>query len=171
MKQWCALYVFLYSYPLDNRFGFSISVQPEITPLLIFFFNVKNLFFKRMQVCDKLAKWLIMLGFMDLRWPRVARRSNAALLLFYLGRKMFTQCSKMFSFQVKSNIQNNILTLHMHAWLKGYDDRQMDKNNPGMRFKQKWWMKWTNSTKCCLPPSSYTQGPLGDLNESLNMWS
>ena len=27
-------------YPLDNRYGFSISVQPEITPLLQFIFNV-----------------------------------------------------------------------------------------------------------------------------------
>ena len=27
------------------------------------------------------AKWLIMLGFMDLKWPRVARRSNVGLVL------------------------------------------------------------------------------------------
>ena len=25
-------------------------------------------------------KWLIMLGFMDLKWPRVARRSNVGLV-------------------------------------------------------------------------------------------
>ena len=27
-----------------------------------------------------MAKWLIMLGFMDLKWPRVARRSNVCLV-------------------------------------------------------------------------------------------
>ena len=111
---------------LNFLYQFNLRLHHFWFVFLFCFFNVKNLFFKRMQVCDKLAKWLIMLGFMDLRWPRVARRSNAALVLFYLGRKMFTQCSKMFSFQVKSNIQNNILTLHMHAWWKGWslnDDR------------------------------------------------
>ena len=30
--------------------------------------------------CDWLAKWIIMLRFMDLRWPRVFRRSNVGLV-------------------------------------------------------------------------------------------
>ena len=36
--------------------------------------------FKSWQVCDWLAKWIIMLGFMDLRWPRVFRRSSVGLV-------------------------------------------------------------------------------------------
>ena len=43
----------------------------------------KKKFFKILeswQVCDWLAKWIIMLRFMDLRWPRVFRRSNAGLV-------------------------------------------------------------------------------------------
>ena len=36
--------------------------------------------FKSWQVCDWLAKWIIMLRFMDLRWPRVFRRSNVGLV-------------------------------------------------------------------------------------------
>ena len=44
----------------------------------------KKKFFKILeswQVCDWLAKWIIMLRFMDLRWPRVFRRSNAGLVI------------------------------------------------------------------------------------------
>ena len=47
----------------------------------------KKKFFKILkswQVCDWLAKWIIMLRFMDLRWPRVFRRSNAGLV-FMMG--------------------------------------------------------------------------------------
>ena len=50
VKMWCQelhththtyIYIYIYIYyPLDNRCGFSISVQPEITPLLQFIFNV-----------------------------------------------------------------------------------------------------------------------------------
>ena len=68
-------------YPLGNRYGFSISVQPEITPLFIFL-RLKK-FFKSSQVCDWLAK-LIMVGFMVLQRPRVVRRSNVGLVLIYI---------------------------------------------------------------------------------------
>ena len=40
----------------------------------------KKEIFKSCQVCDWLAKWLMVLGFMDLRWPRVYRRSNVGLV-------------------------------------------------------------------------------------------
>ena len=45
--------------------------------------------FKIRQVCDWLAKWLIMLGFMDLRWPRVflrflARVGLLCIEIFYI---------------------------------------------------------------------------------------
>ena len=43
--------------------------------------NVKKK--KSWQVCDWLAKWLIMSGYMDLRRPRVYRRSNVGLVTFY----------------------------------------------------------------------------------------
>ena len=36
--------------------------------------------FKSWQVSDWLAKWIIMVQFMDLRWPRVFRRSNVGLV-------------------------------------------------------------------------------------------
>ena len=36
--------------------------------------------FKSWQVSDLLAKWIIMLRFMDLRWPRVFWRSNIGLV-------------------------------------------------------------------------------------------
>ena len=38
-------------------------------------------FFNSGHVCEWLAKWIIMFGFMDLRWPRVFRHSNIGLAL------------------------------------------------------------------------------------------
>ena len=40
--------------------------------------------FTSWQVCDCLAKWIIMLRFMDLWWPRVFRRSNVGLVQNYM---------------------------------------------------------------------------------------
>ena len=80
------LYIYIYVYiydALDNRSGFSISVQPGIdctTSHNSFSLNVWFFFFKSWQVCDRLAKWIIMLRFMALRWPRVFRRSNVGLV-------------------------------------------------------------------------------------------
>ena len=75
---------------LDNRYGFSISVQHWIdcTTFHSFFswkvWKKRNVFkiFKSWQVCDWLAKWINMLRFMDLRWPRVFRRSNVGLVKY-----------------------------------------------------------------------------------------
>ena len=47
--------------------------------------------FKSWQVCDWLAKWIIMLRFMDLRWLRVFRRSNVGLVLFYCVQSIHRQ--------------------------------------------------------------------------------
>ena len=66
---------------LDNRYGFSISVQPGIDCTTFQFFKI----FKSWQVYDWLAKWMIMLRFMDLRWPRVYRRSNVGLVPAAVG--------------------------------------------------------------------------------------
>ena len=76
------IYIYIW---YDNRYGFSLSVQSGIdctTFHRFFSWNVRIFFFffKSSQVCDWLAKWIIMLRFMDLRWPRVFRRSNAVLL-------------------------------------------------------------------------------------------
>ena len=58
VKMWCQefdiyllanIYIYIYRYhPLDKRYGFSISVQPEITSLLRVFFSMlkKNVFQK-----------------------------------------------------------------------------------------------------------------------------
>ena len=82
-------YIYTYIYDaLDNQCGFSISVQTGIdcTTFHCFFsWKVwKKMFFKifkSWQVCDWLAKWIIMLQFMNLRWPRVYRCSNVGLVI------------------------------------------------------------------------------------------
>ena len=56
----------------------------------------KKKIFKSCQVCDWLAKWIIMLRFMDLRWPRVFRRSSVGLVyssktcMFWCYTDLFT---------------------------------------------------------------------------------
>ena len=77
------IYLYIYRYhPLDNWYRFSVSVQPEITPLLSVFFPMfkKNVFQKLagLWLVGKVVNryLLIMLDLMGLRWPRVARCSN-----------------------------------------------------------------------------------------------
>ena len=57
--------------------------------------------FKSRQVCDWLAKWIIMLRFMDQRLLRIFRRSNVGLVTFYNSRD--TSVVKLFHvvFQLK----------------------------------------------------------------------
>ena len=58
-----------------NNGSFKSEVDPhQFNP------REKKEVFKSWQVCDWLAKWLIVLGFMDLRWPWVYRRSNVGLV-------------------------------------------------------------------------------------------
>ena len=69
---------------VDSQYRFSISVQPDIAPFSQYLFNVKKMAIKickSWQVCDWLAKWLVMLGFMDLRRLMISRRSNVGLVL------------------------------------------------------------------------------------------
>ena len=65
--------------------NWSTSVQPAIAPLFIISFQCfkkkKKKVFKNWQVYDWRTKWLIMLGYMDLRRPRVYRRSNVGLVI------------------------------------------------------------------------------------------
>ena len=82
---WCQeldIHICIYTYhPLDNRYGFSISFQLKI-PLFVSFQYKKNGFQNFQQLA---GLWLVgevvsHLGFMDLRRPSVARRSNVSLV-------------------------------------------------------------------------------------------
>ena len=93
------IYIYYIYDALDNRYGFSISVQHGIdctTFHSLFSWKVwKKMIlkiFKSWQVCDWLAKWIIMLRFMDLRWPRVFRRSSIGLVFLSsaAGERNFT---------------------------------------------------------------------------------
>ena len=64
-----------YLYMYLNNGSFKSEVDPHQFNL-----RERKKIFKSWQVCDWLAKWLIVLGFMDLRWPRVYRRSNVGLV-------------------------------------------------------------------------------------------
>ena len=72
-----------------NNGSFKSEVDPHQFNL-----RERKKIFKSWQVCDWLAKWLIVLGFMDLRWPRVYRRSNVGLvttLYFYESHSLCLQ--------------------------------------------------------------------------------
>ena len=60
--------------------NFKLEVDPHEFKLRLHHFKKKQKI-KSWQVCDWLAMWFIMLEFMDLRWPRVFRRSNVGLVL------------------------------------------------------------------------------------------
>ena len=82
------IYIYIYLYDaLDNRYEFStLDWLLHHFSQFLFMKSLKFFFFlilKSWQVCDWLAKWIIMLRFMDLRWPRVFRRSNAGLVIFF----------------------------------------------------------------------------------------
>ena len=130
------LSVYVYD-ALNNRFWFSISVQPEIDCTTFQFFFMKcltNIFlkiFKSWQVCDWLAKWIIMLEFMDRRWPRVCRRSSVGLVqstvcnfcdsishpqhydTYTLDMKVFESNSKQHVFT--SNVDEGLMVCDWHA--------------------------------------------------------
>ena len=76
MSQACALLIdnvgnYLY---LNNG-----SFKSEVDPHQFNLREKKKEIFKSWQVCDWLAKWLIVLGFRDLRWPRVYWRPTSVL--------------------------------------------------------------------------------------------
>ena len=79
-------YIYMYIYMMLLIIGMDFLYQFNlgfIAPLFSFFScKVWKKKFKCWQVCDWLAKWMIMLRFMDLRWPRVYRRSNVGLVYF-----------------------------------------------------------------------------------------
>ena len=76
-----------------NNGSFKFEVDPHEFNLRLHHFSQfqrkgRKKKFKSWQISDWLAKWLIGLGFMDLRWLRVYRRSNVGLVIFeiYLQR-------------------------------------------------------------------------------------
>ena len=90
------MYIYIYLYDaLDNRHGFSTWDWLHHFSQFLFMKSLKKkMFFKILkswQVCDWLAKWIIMLRFMDLRWPRVFRRSNAGLVIVRRAGLLWSQ--------------------------------------------------------------------------------
>ena len=92
------IYIYIYIYMMlliiDVEFLYQFNlglIAPIFTVSFHEKFEKKNVFkiFKSWQVCDWLAKWIIMLQFMDLRWPRVFRRSNVGLVDYV--RSIFVQ--------------------------------------------------------------------------------
>ena len=77
------IYMTLLIIDMDFLYQFNMGL---IAPLFTVSFHEKfekKLFFeifKSCQVCDWLAKWIIMLRFMDLMWLRVFRHSNVGLV-------------------------------------------------------------------------------------------
>ena len=70
---------FLYQFNLELIAPlFTVSFHEEFEKKMVF------KIFKSRQVCDWLAKWIIMLRFLDLRWPRVFRRSNVGLVILII---------------------------------------------------------------------------------------
>ena len=79
-------HIYIYDMIIDMDFLYQFNlglIAPLFTGSFHEMFEI-FFFFKSSQVCDWLAKWIIMLRFMDLRWPRVFRRSNAVLLLIQI---------------------------------------------------------------------------------------
>ena len=78
------IYMTLLIIDMDFLYQFNMGL---IAPLFTVSFHEKfekNFFFeifKSCQVCDWLAKWIIMLRFMDLMWLRVFRHSNVGLVM------------------------------------------------------------------------------------------
>ena len=79
------IYMTLLIIDMDFLYQFNMGlIAPFFTVSFHEKFEKKKFFkiFKSWQVWDWLAKWIIMLRFMDLRWSRVFRRSNVGLLNF-----------------------------------------------------------------------------------------
>ena len=90
------VYMMLLIIDVDFLYQFNLGlIAPLFTVSFHEKFEEKKMFFKifkSWQVCDWLAKWIIMLQLMDLRWPRVFRRSNVGLVCWinYLLSKNFS---------------------------------------------------------------------------------
>ena len=82
------IYVMLLRIDMDFLYQLNLGlIAPLFTVSFHEMFEKKKFFknFKSWQVCDWLAKWIIMLRFMDLRWLRVFRCSKIGLVNDMIG--------------------------------------------------------------------------------------
>ena len=114
MSHACALQIDnVGNYLCLNKGSFKFEVNPHQFNLRLHYFSQfqrekkrkKREIFKSWQVCDWPAKWLIVFGFMDLRWPRVYRRSNVGLV--------YVCCSYLFPFKHYFSV----CVMYYHTWL------------------------------------------------------
>ena len=89
LSQELDIYIHIYIYmtlliiDMEYLYQFNLGLIAPLFPGFCSWNVWKKMFFlifKSRQVCDWLAKWITMLRFMDLRWPRVFRRSNVGLV-------------------------------------------------------------------------------------------
>ena len=111
--------------------------------------------FKSCKICDWLAKWLIGLGFMDLRWSRVHRRSNVGLVdslsVDYISVDISTEWLK-FAIATHQNILPKILPGNPHF------------RKTGTRIRI-----WTDMP-LATPAIFYLQGKIFDRNTHAFCW-
>ena len=118
---------------------FTVSFHEKFEKIM--FFKI----FKSWQVCDWLAKWIIMLPFMDLRWPRVFRRSNVGLVycFSFVQWILLKLCIEHGSAKFSSKFQKGVLTQKMllnskvEASKWNYDQNQsyhLSGHSAGIRF-------------------------------------
>ena len=93
------IYMTLLIIDMDFLYQFNMGlIAPFFTVSFHEKFEKKKFFkiFKSWQVWDWLAKWIIMLRFMDLRWPRVFRRSDVGhvSLVFEVRRNSYIKFSQ-----------------------------------------------------------------------------
>ena len=99
------MYMTLSIINMDFLYQFNLRlIAPLFTVSFHEMFEKKK--FKCWQVCDWLAKCIIMLRFMDLRWPRVFRRSSVGLVKLWSSILVMV-LRKLLSFVPFHIIQNS----------------------------------------------------------------
>ena len=97
------MYITLLIIDMDFLYQFNLGLIASLFTVSFHEKFEKKLFFKifkSWQVCDWLAKWIIMLQFMDLRWPRVFRRSNVGRVQVYTDQPMGKVIQKIYLFRI-----------------------------------------------------------------------
>ena len=97
------------------------------------------------QVCEWLAKWLIMLGLMDLRQLRVSRRSNIGFVFYYKPRHTFSRLVIELQLRNGSGYYCKNKTELTRFWPQPQTDRltsgrTMWNGHILMMFDSSWWL-------------------------------